>query len=404
MPSTKRASATSAKYHVQDDVHHLIGQIIDHRLRVINLHHVSPHQWLYQVEPPSVGKTRRALKVLGDPFGREPGSYYRLKTSYERLKRVESPHIERAYECGLLHDLTPYILVSWEPHVSLYEHLRMSRKPLAWREAEPMLIDLCEGLVTLHKAGIAHGDIRAQHVLLRDPPLQPLLIDACVNSAFGAPPSPGLEKGWAYWAPERTNLSTATAASDMYSFGVLMYLCLHHQLPFSPLHDTQYAKSLKRGEVLSPARWLAEAHLSVSPRPCSPRLPRDVKLLIERLLSKSPRSRPTAVEVLSILRGETPNVDHALPPAVDSKDSSPQLEFAARSVNTGGTHDVEAPREAGEEESLNRDAQRSEVLRESITVHPDVGRDAAMNYTRLILIAALSGVCVICGVLLGRMG
>ena len=95
---------------VDRDLHALVGQVLDERLRVISLSYVSPRQWLYEVEPPSVGKTRRALKVLGDPGGREPGSFYRLKVMCDRLKGVTSPHIERVFECGVLHDLTPYIL------------------------------------------------------------------------------------------------------------------------------------------------------------------------------------------------------------------------------------------------------------------------------------------------------
>ena len=97
MTYTPRTQSTN-----NQDLHRLVGQIIDHRLRVMSLHHTSPRQWLYQVEPPSVGKTRRALKVLGDPLAREPGAFYRLKTSYERLKRIESPYIEQVYECGRL--------------------------------------------------------------------------------------------------------------------------------------------------------------------------------------------------------------------------------------------------------------------------------------------------------------
>ena len=96
---------------VDQDLHRLVGQILNDRLRVLKLSFVSPRQWLYEVEPPSVGKTRRALKVLGHPEGREPGSFYRLSTSCDRMKQSTSPYLEKIYETGILHDLSPYILV-----------------------------------------------------------------------------------------------------------------------------------------------------------------------------------------------------------------------------------------------------------------------------------------------------
>lgn len=391
MPQSHTSSASKAQHYLQDDLHRLIGQIIDHRLRVIGLHYVSPHQWLYQVEPPSVGKTRRALKVLGDPLAREPGSFYRLKTSYERLKRVESSHVERVYESGLLHDLTPYVLVSWEPHVSLYEHLRRLRKPLAWREAQPMLINLCEGISALHKAGVAHGDIRAQHVLLRKPPQDPLLIDACISSSFGAPPTPGLEKSWAYWAPERHNLSTSTTASDMYSFGVLIYLCLHNQLPFSPLHDTEYAKRLKRGDIIAPARWLEEAHLSGEPNACSPRLPPELTLLIKRLLSKTPRSRPTAVEALSVLRGEL-SLDELSESFMTTLDE-PDPDDAITSVDPDPViADIRS-----------MDSETTSAYSSALTESASSTSASVITPARLALWTILSGISVTLGILLSRL-
>ena len=54
------------------DLHRLVGSLIDQRLRVLRLVQVSPKGWLYEVEPPGVGQTRRALKVIGCPAAREP--------------------------------------------------------------------------------------------------------------------------------------------------------------------------------------------------------------------------------------------------------------------------------------------------------------------------------------------
>lgn len=308
----KNRSAASNKY--EGDQHRLVGQILDHRLRVISLNNISPRQWLYQVEPPSVGKTRRALKILGDPLSREPGSFYRLKTAYGRLKRIDSPYVERAYECGLLHDLTPYIVVEWEPHGSLYEHLRLRRKPMAWFEAKTLLTNITRGLEAMHSEGIAHGDLRPQHILLRHPPNSPVIIDACINSAFGAPPVPGLDRSTAFWAPERWSLSSATSSSDMYSLGALMYYCLHGQAPFD-LETSGFNSQNDQSPMKSPIKCIEEAHLESSPPECRSDIPTHVNELIKQLLSKSPRQRPTITETLKALKADP--VDRSLRSTLD---------------------------------------------------------------------------------------
>ncbi len=285
--------------HIEGDQHRLVGQILDNRLRVLSLNHVSPRQWLYQVEPPSVGKTRRALKVLGDPLSREPGSYYRLKTSYHRLKQITSPYLERSYECGLLHDHTPYIVVEWEPHQSLYEYLRLQKTPLSWRDSQQLFIGICQGLNALHESGVAHGDLRPQHVLLRHPPRSPVLIDGCINAAFGSPPVPGLDHSGSFWAPERKSLSTASPSADLYSLGALMYFCLNGTPPFNIL--TSQFNDQDSEQLASPLRCIESAHDDLEPPESMGDEPQEIKSLIAQLLAKSPRQRPTTQEVLKCL-------------------------------------------------------------------------------------------------------
>lgn len=322
-PAAKSASHTPKQ--VEGDQHRLLGQILDNRLRVISLNHISPRQWLYQVEPPSVGKTRRALKVLGDPLSREPGAFYRLKTSYQRLKQINSPYVERSYECGLLHDLTPYIVVEWEPFQSLYEYLRLKRKPLTWLEARPLFFGIASGLKALHDQGLAHGDLRPQHVLLRNPPNHPVLIDACINSSFGSPPVPGLERSSAFWAPERRGLSAATPSSDLYSFGALMFYCLTGTPPFTV--GTSGFLEQESAQLQSPIRCIELAHDEKAPSWTVEDVPNQVKDLIFLLLSKSVRERPTLSETLKLI--EPSGEDQSLASTIGMGSNALQTEIAS---------------------------------------------------------------------------
>ena len=373
-----KASARSTSHpsrHTEGDQHRLVGHILDNRLRVISLNHISPRQWLYQVEPPSVGKTRRALKVLGDPLSREPGAFYRLKTSYQRLKQINSPYIERVYECGLLHDLTPYIVVEWEPHQSLYEYLRLKRKPLSWLEAKPLFTGLCHALKTLHDQGLAHGDLRPQHILLRHPPTQPILIDSCINAAFGSQPVPGLERSSAFWAPERSSLSTASASSDLYSLGAVMYYCLCGTPPFNL--KTSGFSTQEGSELHSPIRCIESAHNDLAPPELDVDCPAPVKTLIRSFLAKSARKRPTLTEALSALE---PNGVHPAPaPTISLNDSKVEIE----------------PKEAPSELS-------SLVLSTEDDFHFNKSNETPSNISPW-LISALCCLAAICGLILAKL-
>jgi len=278
--------------------------------------------------------------------------------------------------------------------------MRRLRKPLAWEEAQTLFLHISMGLEALHQSGVAHGDLRAQHILLCQPPGTPLIIDACINSAFGSPPVPGLDKSVAYWAPERNTLSTASTSSDMYSFGVLMYFCLHNQLPFSPLHDLQYTQQLDQPSVISPMRWLEEAHIDDTPRSCDSDLPAEISDLIDRLLSKSSRTRPTAGEVVKLLSGER-----------HLEGSSSALDQDHHSLNEdGGDSGGRVVDGQGRVNQLQQHNARSTIdhyatTQTNMLAFQDIEAttpEMTMSTTRVIVMVILSSVSVIIGLLLAR--
>jgi hypothetical protein len=86
----------------------------------------------------------------------------------------------------------------------------------------PRLAQIADALDAAHRAGIVHGDVRAENVL----------IDARSGrahlSGFGLCPHPG----WArHPAPEVLQGGPTTSASDVYSFGALLLHCLTGQAP-----------------------------------------------------------------------------------------------------------------------------------------------------------------------------
>jgi serine/threonine-protein kinase len=282
---------------VPRDLHELVAQVIDERFRVKRLAYVSPRQWLYEVEPPSVGHTRRALKLIALPEARENNIAQKLLHLSNSLRSIKSPCLEEMFDLGWLEDETPYLIVQWHPQPSLYEHVRR-HSAMSWEKAKPILLDIARGLSALHDKGIIHGDVRSQHVLLKDGTDitgSALLIDCGLQTVFDAAPIMGLEHSLAYWAPEvALGYGSVSFASDLYGFAVIAYFCLMGKLPFIPTVQPQHPQD--------PAVLIKEMHLSAPAPEITANCPQVFKDLYLTLMSKDPHQRLShAKELVAIL-------------------------------------------------------------------------------------------------------
>jgi serine/threonine protein kinase len=169
---------------------------------------------------------------------------------------------------------------------------------LAGHESYPEAVAVVAGRLAdavsyLHRAGVAHGDLKPSNVLL-GPGGHPYLIDFNLSRSLAAPL---FQCGGTlpYMAPERLRQmlgergedGPATAA-DVYAFGVMLFEALTGRVPFVPdvsgLSKHSLAELLRRrGEARSPA-----AH---------PHIPRRLARLIDWCLALTPGQRPTIDQV-----------------------------------------------------------------------------------------------------------
>jgi hypothetical protein len=149
-----------------------------------------------------------------------------------------------------------------------------------------VLPDILAGLDCLHRAGKVHRDLKPQNILVTQEGMAKILDFGILQErtdeereAVGTPH---------YMAPEQALGRVVTAKADMYAFGCLLFVLLTGRVPFSG----------KTG------RAILEAHvLKQPPNPVelSPEVPEEYQRLVMQLLSKEPRNRPNAREVLEYL-------------------------------------------------------------------------------------------------------
>lgn len=147
------------------------------------------------------------------------------------------------------------------------------------------LVQVVQALSVLHEAGYVHRDVKPSnilvgedgHVVLLDFGLSQLIqkSDATAD-ALGTP---------SYIAPEAIEGDTELGpAADWYGVGVMLYLALTGELPFSGSHY----------EIME-AKMLGAAP---SPSLLAPGAPADLLSLCEDLLQRDPHNRPGASEIL----------------------------------------------------------------------------------------------------------
>jgi hypothetical protein len=145
------------------------------------------------------------------------------------------------------------------------------------------LPQLCEGIAAIHAAGKLHRDLKPSNVLVtRDGRVVVLDFGLAVDPELGGIGHTLRDESVsgtpAYMAPEQAAGLPATAASDFYAVGVMLFEALTGKLPFEGrTHDMLVDKQRRDAPSAS------EARLHVS---------RDLAVLCDALLARDPDARP----------------------------------------------------------------------------------------------------------------
>ncbi|GAA3948725.1 protein kinase domain-containing protein [Gordonia caeni] len=278
------------------------GTIIADRYRLVRLIATGGMGQVWEALDTRLGR-RVAVKVLKAEYSNDPTFLARFRTEAQTTARLNDQGIANVFDYGETPDRNggdplAYLvmeLVDGEPLNSVIS--RMGKLSLA--HTLDMLEQTGWALQAAHTQGLIHRDVKPGNILIT-PTGQVKITDFGIAKAVDAAPvtQTGMVMGTAqYISPEQATGGEATAASDVYSLGVVGYEALTGQRPF--VGDGPLTVAMK--------------HIQDAPPPLPDSVPAPVRELIAITLAKDPQQRYATggefAEAVAVVRsGQRPPV------------------------------------------------------------------------------------------------
>jgi len=241
-----------------------------------------------------------ALKTLRSDLNDSPDIVKRLQRELQLARKVTHPNVCRVFDVGVheqgqttVHFFTMQLLEG----ETLAEHIKR-RGSIPCDEVEILAIQMADGLSAAHKSDVIHRDFKSANVIIHagkaiitDFGLARLEPTGPVGGGMGTISRSNQISGTiAYMSPEQLSGDKVTAASDIYSLGIVLFEMTTGKLPFDGKHIIQSAM-----------QRVADAAPDV--RGVAPSIHPNMAAVIARCLQRDPSRRfANATEVSNQLR------------------------------------------------------------------------------------------------------
>jgi tetratricopeptide (TPR) repeat protein len=221
------------------------GDVIADRYRIIRLIGRGGMGEVYQAHDLLLNE-HVALKTLRSDLAGDESLLLRFHQEISIARRVTHPNVCRIFEVGIHRAGTQPPLLFFAMELlhgqTLSERIHAGR--LTRDEAFPIAIQLAEGLQAAHTAGIVHADFKSANVILVPSAtgVRAVITDFGVARAeAGATVVDEARSGHetirvagtlAYMSPEQLSGDRVTTASDIYSFGIVLFEMACGRRPF----------------------------------------------------------------------------------------------------------------------------------------------------------------------------
>ncbi|ELP64939.1 serine/threonine-protein kinase [Streptomyces turgidiscabies] len=223
----------------------------------------------------------KAVRVLHDPATSDVVRE-RVMREARALARLSHPQVVTVHQI-IDDDPQPWIVMELVPGVSLDK--RLEAGPLTPVEAARIGGQVLDALRAAHAAGVQHRDVKPANILLREDG-SAVLTDfgiAALQGATALTMTGELIGSPEYIAPERIRGPSDDPAADLWSLGIVLYVCVEGVSPLRRETSLTTLAAVLESEVPPPSRSGALAPV------------------LEALLDRDPAARPEAGRLAEML-------------------------------------------------------------------------------------------------------
>jgi eukaryotic-like serine/threonine-protein kinase len=241
-------------------------------------------------------RQRVALKLLHVTDAPDDVLARRFATEQQILSRLNHPNIAHLIDAGVTAEGRPFMATEYVDGQAIDRWCRERRSSLA--ERLKLFLGVCDAVDYAHRHMVIHRDLKPANILVSGDG-EPKLLDFGIARLLDDPeatlesddPDGGKALTLAYASPEQIEGSGLSAATDVYSLGVVLYELLTGVQPFAH-HErpTQLREAILAGSFETPARRDDMPVGGVS---------RDLEAIVLRAMHKDPESRYESARALA---------------------------------------------------------------------------------------------------------
>ncbi|MFQ5500424.1 MAG: protein kinase, partial [Candidatus Zixiibacteriota bacterium] len=227
-----------------------------------------------------------ALKIINPELAKSEDYRSRLAQEARRAAAIDSPYVVKVWQ---------YEEVESQPFISLElvsgENLSEAIEGLPKSQLIEIAMKIAKGLDAAHRELVIHRDLKPDNIKLTSSGDPKILDFGLALQSQGDPidAQGNIEGTILYASPEQLSAEPITAASDLYSYGVILYEMFTGRHPFAGEHPAASMYSILYDDPASPTELV-------------PDLPNWLSSLIVTLLEKQPEDRfPSACEVVEAI-------------------------------------------------------------------------------------------------------
>ncbi len=259
----------------------MIGTTIDEEYQIEALIGRGAFGTVYRAKQKSLGRDV-ALKVLSSEDA-GPKELERFLSEARLLAALNHPNVVQIYGLGS-YQTKPYLVMEL---LSGHTLKVVVEAPVSLQRTLEIMIQVARGLQAIHSLGIVHRDLSTKNIMVG--PSSVKILDLGLAKDLNRMSQESQEQyivgTVGYIAPEQVESKGASAAADIFAFGVILYEALSGKHPFQAEHYMSMLYNIVHREPEPISKYVRN-------------VPAGLTDLIQQCLHKTPDERPGSIQAV----------------------------------------------------------------------------------------------------------